>query len=288
MFGGNVASANINHVLGNFNIVAGGAAILFINETVRDTVNVDKLKALLHSEQIMVEPKYVNPYMVDNTALVIMSTNSDSGAITLEDSRSDRRYSIISSKTNINAQMRLNNPAIFASMSDEECTAWMREVGQHIISDPEEISKWLFAMCQKYGDLKNVNPLHGEDYKTMLERQSRGWKDTVIKIFEDPDFKGIRLGLLKDLIHHYNRHEKLPGVIKMNLEIQSLIEKKGYSIEKKTVRWMVPALNSGVGSAKVTSADVWVPWNTLSTMNSTDNQYGRYNNNDHWIWTWIE
>lgn len=289
VFGGQIASnANMTHITGTFNKAVSGKAVVFVNETVKESVAVDKLKAFLGSSKIIVEEKFQPMVEADNTALLIGAANDKAGAIMLGGNKADRRFSIFSSKGTLNeivlSYLVANNVEDFNIDSDvEKIRAWIKDKGQYLLGDTESVSKWLCAMRKKYGDVKNVEPFHGKDYKDMLDRQRPAWLDSVERVFTNQGFSYIRNSTLINLIRHFNQGERnIPGKKRMKDLIDDLIAAKKLNVVFDPV---FHCMNNG----SFTSATVWrIPSANGGRQAVLGEKLYGHEENNRWIWDWIE
>ena len=284
LFGGSVAdNCNIEHLTGKFNGAIAGKAIICVNETSRDKVDQEKLKAFLGSPTFKVEEKYEKAFDADNCGLVFCSANGSTGGVTLSGEGSDRRFSIFSSKTNIYKVV----VKYFAAeenrvISENDARIWIESTGQNILHDTLEVSKWIHAMILKYGDVKEVKAIKNKAYQDLIDRQRGAWTQTVEDVFEDPTFTYIREWLLRDLILHVNKGEMIPGKNRMREEIERLIKDRGLSVVwrnrvsigkhdiRRTVWKKDDGSNYGTGTVK-----------------EDETKYGHTDTNGRWIWDWV-
>jgi len=230
LFNGKVAdNCNTDHVTGKFNSVIAGQAVIVVNETRRDKVDVERMKAFLGSPKILIEAKYQVPYLADNTGLVMSYSNEITGGITLSGTQSDNRYSLF--KTTKNIYQTCQRYMLEYEQQDltlEEVKTWIEGVGddsgQNLLFSREQVGRWINAMAAKHGDITAVKPCHGVEYQALIDRQRGSWTQTVEQVFTDPDFTFIRAELLEQLIREKNRGEIVPGRNRMREEILRLIK----------------------------------------------------------------
>lgn len=168
IFGTALVAPNVSmdEVTGQFNGHLQGKAVWFINENRADKNDHDAVKRVLGSPTLRSERKGKDAKMADNTALVWVAGNFSGGAIKLSGSEVDRRFSIFSST---NPLWTYTGEVL--GLGEEAAKAWMWDTGQHIISDKDEVARWIAHLLAKHGELKQVAPLHGQDYQEMLEAQ---------------------------------------------------------------------------------------------------------------------
>jgi hypothetical protein len=284
LFQGNVAdNCNIEHLTGKFNSAIAGRAVIYINETARAKVDVEKVKSFIGSPTFMVEKKFETPYSCDNTGLVISVTNEKSGGITLSGTHSDRRYSIFSTKETIfNVVIRYFACKEGKTITVEEAQNWIEETGQWLLCDPYQIGKWINAMVEKHGDVNHVRANKGDAYKTLIDRQRAGWLQTVETVFTEPGFVYIRDQLLQDLVKEFNKSEKfIPGRNKFKEDVERLCVDRG-------IRVKLIARASIKNSKTVSQRTVWATdlgYGSGSIIEDED-MFGSYDTHGRWIWAW--
>ncbi len=290
LFMGNVAdNCNTDHVTGKFNSVIAGKAIVVVNETKRDKVDVERMKAFLGSPKIMVEAKYQTPYEADNTSLVMSYSNEVTGGITLSGTSSDNRYSIFTTTKNIyQTCQRYFKELEGKTLGLDAIKQWIEgdgpDSGQNLLRSREQVGKWINAMLYLHGDVKTVRPVHGEEYRKMIDRQRGGWLETVEQVFTDATFTYIRAELLERLVREYNRGEVLPGKKTMREQIERLVRDRGYNIilQEKAKIWTNRVAKTWV-QRTVWRKDTGMGQQT--NLDDSDNNYGQ-EDNGRWNWTW--
>ena len=106
-----VSVCGVNSITGRFNTVLQNKRLVVMNEICsnRDEFrsNFEKLKTYITDPTIMIEPKGVNPYKINNICNILGCTNNRD-AIPLEES--DRRYPVFEmSKRNLNNEVYFGN-----------------------------------------------------------------------------------------------------------------------------------------------------------------------------------
>lgn len=237
LFNGKVAdNCNTDHVTGKFNSVIAGQAVIVVNETRRDKVDVERMKAFLGSPKILIEAKYQVPYLADNTGLVMSYSNEITGGITLSGTQSDNRYSLF--KTTKNIYQTCQRYMLEYEQQDltlEEVKTWIEgkddDSGQNLLFSREQVGRWINAMAAKHGDITAVKPCHGAEYQSLIDRQRGSWTQTVEQVFNDPEFTFIRTEILERLVKEFNRGEIVPGRNRMKEEILRLIKDRQLPVE---------------------------------------------------------
>lgn len=237
LFMGNIAdNCNIGHVIGKFNAVVAGKAIIVVNETNRDKMEHESTKAFLGSPTIIVEPKGMDPYPADNTGMVFFLTNESTGGVNVSGTKSDNRFSFFNVKETIYAACgRWIEATTGEKWTELQIKQWIEsramDSGQNLLRDEYEMGKWINAMQEKWGDVVHVEPFHDLEYERIIDAQRGAWTQTVEQVFEDTNFEYIRWEVLERLIRHYNPGERLPGKKNMKREILRLIQDRNYDIE---------------------------------------------------------
>lgn len=285
LFNGNIAdNCNIDHVIGKFNSVVAGKAVIIVNETNRSKVDAERTKAFLGSPVIPVEPKGMDIYFADNTALAIFVTNDVNGGVNVGGTKSDNRFSFFNVKESIYAACARHFAAVENQQLNElEIKQWIEghsfDSGQNILHDEYEVGKWICAMSAKHGDVTHVEPFHQEEYKRIVDTQRGAWTRTVEAVFDDPKFEYIRAQLLVELIRHFNRGEVLPGKNRMRQEIERLIKDRGWDIEYKDRALVKGGLSGNVQRTVWRKTDI-------SVCSGDETCYGQFNDKGIWIWNW--
>lgn len=295
LFNGNIAdNCNIDHVIGKFNAVVAGKAMIIVNETNRSRVDSERTKAFLGSPSIPVELKGVDVYYADNTALVMFVTNDVNGGVNVGGTKSDNRFSFYNVKESIySACSRYMIPLNAAALSNLEAPEyndvselgikqWIEgpafDSGQNILHDEYEVGKWICAMRAKHGDVTHVEPHHAEEYRRIVDTQRGAWTRTVEGVFDDPNFEYIRVQLLTELVQHFNKREMLPGKNRMKQEIERMIQDRGFQIEFRD--------RAHVASGKNTvQRTVWRR-TAAGVCSGDESMYGETNDKGIWIWKW--
>jgi hypothetical protein len=290
LFNGKVAdNCNTDHVTGKFNSVIAGQAVIVVNETKRDKVDVERMKAFLGSPKILIEQKYQVPYLADNTGLVLSFSNEITGGITLSGTQSDNRYSLFKTSKNIyQTCQRYFREFDERDMTIEEIKTWIEgkdsNSGQNLLFNQEQVGRWINAMAIKHGDIQAVKPVHGAEYQALIDRQRGSWTTTVEQVFSEESFTFIRADLLERLIRENNRGEIVPGRNRMREEIERLIKDRGFEVEMVERARIYDSKIDQKGYQRT----IWKTTNAAKSVTGklidTDHEYG-IEENGRWIWT---
>lgn len=261
--------------------------MIIVNETNRSKVDSERTKAFLGSPSILVEPKGMDVYHADNTALVMFVTNDVNGGVNVGGTKSDNRFSFFNVKHNIYTvcaeYMKQYEDADYESLTELDIKKWIEgsafDSGQNILHDEYEVGKWICAMTAKHGEVTHVEPHHTAEYQRIVDTQRGAWTRTVESVFEDPKFEYIRVQLLVELIRHFNRGEMLPGKNRMKQEIERLIQDRGFAIEFRD-RAHVEA-----GVKQTVQRTVWRRTD-LGVCSGDESRYGVMNDKGIWVWNW--
>ncbi|NQV99518.1 MAG: hypothetical protein HQ483_07455 [Rhodospirillales bacterium] len=205
MFGSESVADNVpmDKIIGQFNSLLIGKAFVFINESVNKKVEENRLHAILGSDKLTVERKGIDAFEVNNTALYMISGNDILGSVKLAGNNIDRRYSIINADTQIEAWLVKHDKHMFPTI--DVAAQWIGETGQHILSDKEEVGKWLAALTDKYGDVTYMKALHSDDYQNLKKIQQKFYINVFDTVFYDPNFRYIKQSTLLALYQHWNK-----------------------------------------------------------------------------------
>lgn len=189
-----VLSTSCSTVLDGFNGEMLGKAIVFFNESKIEKTNYEKLKALVHSTTMPVDVKFGIKGTFDNTPLYFSGSNETMGAVKVDGSTVDRRFSIITAKRNVleicseewKTPYRINDD----SYSKKTLDIWFDDYQPYLI-DKVEVAKWLNYILEKWKDHKPPRAFHGEEYNKLLEIQRNIVVHTMEFIFNRDNFTYI-------------------------------------------------------------------------------------------------
>ena len=189
LFDGQTISALSRHVVGDFNSLVKGKAVVLINESVAAKTDVSAVKATLGQATVTINEKGIPQYVADNTALYIIAANKNGGGgVYLDRSDADRRYSPIHCPDGKNLPYWVGQ---HYKIDIPEARQWIRRDGLPIYSNKEQISKWLHYLVQNYSHLPEPSELHGPDFKRMMDRQKPITEQIFESVFFDIHFTHI-------------------------------------------------------------------------------------------------
>lgn len=269
LFGGNAVV--VDEVTGTFNSQLKGKSVVLLNELEGGRTIANRLKNIFGSNRIMINEKFLPAYWSDNTPLWMIGTNQVDGGVWLGRNASDRRYSIFEAKEGYSLSYWLardagENVEPFWDESNPRnvhWTTWMINAGQYIISDSDEVGKWINHLIQKHGMKGIPLALHGEDFRNLLDVQMPAHERIFEAVFTDPRFTHIAGEVL---LRGYNIHagsfsktdRKFYKQVNMWLRRNNnpVIMETRWKIGNRTVRgWALASLK---GSAKDDNIDAYL------------------------------
>jgi hypothetical protein len=201
VFDGGTFSAESENVVGQFNNLIAGKALVMIDESMASKTSAGKMKLIAGNPFITVNPKNIPQFEADNTAWYWVGSNEkESGGIWLDRSNADRRYSVfhIEDGNTLTYWIALSKDWITSCHNAdqyEEASAkakrWLDNEGLKHLQDPRQIAAWLHALIEKYGNLPSPMALHGADYKRLMVVQERVSERILEAVFKDDDFTHI-------------------------------------------------------------------------------------------------
>lgn len=198
-----VGVVEVDNALGNFTGLAVGKTFLLINEAVRDNVSMEKFKAKTAAKSVVVNEKYGLQYIAASTDLKFCGGNGITAAIALANDKSDRRWSIIRIEPGHSLMHWIMESQGFNT--EQEASQWFQRERHHL-SKPEHVSHWLDALIKKWEmEPYRPAPLHGADYRWLLDQQKRPWQELIEHVFNDPKFTHIHAPLLYRMYVWYHR-----------------------------------------------------------------------------------
>ena len=172
-----------NDILGNFNSVIMGKTIVMIDEISANNKDMAAFKAFVGNKTITVNPKGLKQFKADQTALVFTGSNDVLSAVRLAGDNSDRRWSILKITAGKTLRYWMDRHG-YKTATEEDLV--------DVVSDHEELSKWLFHICKQSKGLARPIALHGEDYKQLIQNQKSELEELCERVFNDSEFTGIK------------------------------------------------------------------------------------------------
>ncbi len=189
LFDGQTISALSKHVVGDFNSLVKGKAVVLINESVAAKTDANAVKATLGQPTVTINEKGIPQYVADNTALYIIAANKNGGGgVYLDRSDADRRYSPLHCPDGKNLPYWVS---INTGVTIQEARQWIRLEGMPVYSSKTEISNWLGYLIKTYSKQNEPVELHGPDFKRMMDRQKPMTEQIFESIFYDMNFTHI-------------------------------------------------------------------------------------------------
>jgi len=191
--------------LSSHNTELEGMMVCLLDESNAEKINDAILKNLIGNSRIWINPKNINKYLVDNTALYIISSNSEEGAVYLNRSHADRRLSICYCLPGqpleywIARERGWIAPEVTALTEREpiyqQARQWMHETGYGIVTNKDNVAKWLGHLVRKYADAGLPTPLHGDDYQRVSDLQKPTHEAFIAAVLGAEEFKYIERGV---------------------------------------------------------------------------------------------
>lgn len=211
LFGASAVAPNtrVSDFVGQFNGHLAGKLVILINENADDRYDEDAMKRLTGSETVSFTNKGQMPYDADCIWLLFVSGNGLSGSIALTGGDVDRRFSVITGGEPLYTYtVEYLRIAEDPHATTEDAQAWMKSTGQHILSDPVQVSRWLNALIAKHGPITDVPAHHGADYQAAVAVQKSVHVGVFEAFFSDPAFAYARRGLLYEFYTHELRNQR--------------------------------------------------------------------------------
>ena len=219
-----------------------GKAVWFVNESVEDKVDDNKLKSILGSRTLWTEPKGLQKFEVSNTAWLIVAGNSPMGSVRVANSSVDRRYSIIRTGGALVARVR----AEFGLQDDRAAADWIADEGAALLSDPVQVGRWLRVMGERHGAVDRVAAFHGDDYKALLKAQQPFHESLFEAVFRADGFRYVRKPLLylmyADLCRRLNNGYGLMKNRGFYVHLRTWAEREGVRLVERNAKWNTRSL----------------------------------------------
>jgi hypothetical protein len=205
IFDGQTTSTASANVIGNFNSTLKGKTVVLLDESMAEKVNSEALKIVLGNATITVNEKNVAHYDADNTPLYLISSNDSEGGLYLDRSNADRRYSVMRVEQNETLDYWIarhqswiteDTPSDGREVACRRAKQWMHDDGFAILTDRHQIACWLGHLLLTYGELPHPTPLHGSDFRRLLNIQKPVKERIVEAVFNDADFAHIEKKVL--------------------------------------------------------------------------------------------
>lgn len=181
-------SSTAKNIIGDFNSLLEGKVCALIDESKAGDVDHGKLKNMLGSNVLTINPKGVQQYQVPNIVWTIISSNKHQGGIWLDRSEADRRYSVIYAEPGKTLNYWI---AQTLNCSIDEAREWVMANADAITTDHEQLGHWLYHLQQKYGDLDRPAALHGEDFRRLMRIQKPLHESLIEAVFTSPEFTHV-------------------------------------------------------------------------------------------------
>jgi hypothetical protein len=196
MFADATISATPKELIGDFNSLLEGKVVILLNESKADKLDTGKLKTLIGSPRLPINPKNIRQYEVDNMLLLFIGSNDYNGGIWLDRSNADRRFSVIANPRNKTLDTWTQQLMNFSTLA--EAVKFRQDAVANVYNNPEEIGKWITYLYLKHCDSPPPTALHGQDYGRLSQIQEPMHERVCRAIFDDPNFIHIRRRTLFD------------------------------------------------------------------------------------------
>lgn len=211
-----VASIGTDEAFGTYNGQMLGKTVVYIDESIPDKTNAEKLKQRVGNKTIQVNVKYGLQGTFDNTPWWWLGGNGTNGTMMLAGDTTDRRYSVITIDRNlmywIGRHIGHDVDGRGASLpAKHPCVVWWGE-NSWKLSDPEFVAAWLYNMVAKWGDQKfPPAAYHDEDYTTIIDKQKSSFDLTMEYVFDDEAFTHIETTTLYKVYELMTRRDNAKG-----------------------------------------------------------------------------
>jgi hypothetical protein len=185
------------HAFGGYNGQMVGRTIVFIDEAVSEKTNSETLKRQVMNKTININVKYGMQGTFDNTALFFIAGNEAGGALLLDGSPTDRRFSVYRNNRTSYEIIAEKFGTYFNAGNERDPrnaeTAQLYQANEWRFSDPTLVAKWLYHISIKWGDKLTCAPiaLHDVDYVNLLKVQQPSWKTTLEEVFSSPEMTKV-------------------------------------------------------------------------------------------------
>lgn len=200
IFDGQVTATAAANVIGAFNSLLVGKAVVMIDESMEDKTDSAAMKILIGNQTFTVNEKGIPQFDADLTAWVWIGSNQHEGGLWLDGTEADRRYSVfhVRDGESLDYWIAKHQGWLKDRMTDDEVQAqrhrakqWMFDEGFKLLTDKAQVAHWLGYLFLKHSDRPHPMPLHGEDYRRLLGIQEKVEKRIIAAVFNDPDFSHI-------------------------------------------------------------------------------------------------
>ena len=174
--------------------LVGKTIVLFDEQPRREDQS--RLKEIIGNPILEVEPKGMDTFKADNTALYIVATNERVGPVRIEHNGTERRFSFIRSDISLR-EVIANGEGITI---DEADALIKNQLDNSVYRNPVEVAGFL-QVCIDAARALTAPPaaLHGEDFNIVSTVQIDALDEVTDEVFNDPLFDFITLQTLYDL-----------------------------------------------------------------------------------------
>ncbi|PBN41274.1 hypothetical protein SxD43FB_22705 [Sphingobium sp. D43FB] len=204
LFGKRLVAGNmrIAELTGDYNDSLRGKAVAMVNEVSFDRTDTERLKQILGSKTLRVNPKHQAIRQDDNTTAFILSGNAYGRTVKLTGTSIDRRYSVMMSDFKLALLIAQHEGMdIQADTFDRDIDRFMDDV-LTILDAPGEVARWIGALVGRYGEATTIEPFHRLGYQRALEVQESPFSAFLIVAFND-DFQACSVSGLHEAYRRY-------------------------------------------------------------------------------------
>jgi hypothetical protein len=197
LFAGQTTCALKKNIVGDFNGLIVGKAVVLIDEGAEGSSN--EMKATVGNEVLTINPKQINQYKVENTAWYWVSSNKREGGIWLDRTAADRRYSVLKVDKTLPYWICRHNGITDPTPEQlREARNWCLTEGEKIARDPGEVAKWISHLLVTHVDKGLPQELHGKDFDELMGLQEPLHEQMIRAIFNEPGFTHIERPFLNE------------------------------------------------------------------------------------------
>lgn len=167
-----VGKANTKTLNGNFNAIMLGKLLVFFDDQNNDEYNLDSIKELSGAETMIYEPKGKDQYEAEKTHSSAFFAQKLPFRLSpdVKDDGVNRRFSVMRTNVTFFESIIKHNPEV----TEANVKTFANMLINDIMFNRVNIAKWFQHLQKKHpmiDDEFELNPLHGEDYKSFLEDQ---------------------------------------------------------------------------------------------------------------------
>lgn len=264
-------------IFGDKNGRLKGSTIILVDDAVENKVAVDTMNALVHNKTWEIDAKYGQQEEIDSTAMWFMAGNEKTGPLLVSGSGTDRRWSLIHIPPKMNLMYWIKI-MIKGIDSDEAARQWWEDA-RHSLTDAEQVSRWLYSLVEKWGDVSYTpSAYHGPEYEILADAHEEAVDMVYRYVFiDDDEFTHIKGSTLYALYTSLTNKGALPlGKKKFFAQIRLLLQ-----AAQMPIKW--EAMDVVAPNGKIKPSRAWFFYHPDRIRNSTS-----VRDNDIAYGTWEE